>query len=745
MDKTGQRIHCMGVGGVGVSGVAALLAARGHSVSGCDANISDENRAWLEEHGVRVFTSHDPGHIDAVRPELVVRTPAVAEDNQELARAREAGVEIVRRGEMLARLVGESLGVAICGSHGKTSTSCFTVALLRRLGQAGVGWCIGGSTPSMGGVAAPPADGAPFVVEADESDGTLALYAPRVTVVTSVDADHMEHFASFEALENCFRTVCRATTGRVVYCVENAAACDVAAGIPDALGYGFSEKAALRAQNISCGAEWASFDVFFGDAFAGRATIGVPGRHNVLNALGAVGACLSLGYGAAEAVGALDCLCELPRRRYEVHENAAGIEVVADYSHHPAEIRALVETALLRPHRRLVAVFQPHRHTRTKALGADFPAAFKGVDELLLLPVYAASEKPIAGGESEDLYAIFRQANVKDRAVPLPKLAPSVRDAAAYLTSPVAGLARGDVILVVGAGDIISMVPLLAAAKMDFGGETRSPCAKISYGIGFSSDAYEVVRDEPSLSRALAANPGRVRVLGQGTNLLVSDLGVRDMVVKIGMCGMSIRDDGVTVDVGCGLSGALMLSRLREAGLSGLECMAGIPGTVGGWLAMNAGTRHGAIGDRVARVVAYSADGRRHEASRGECGFAYRRCAFLADKVAASATLVLERSAPAEVAARMEKFRALRLDFSGLRTAGSVFKNPEGTSAGKLLDEAGCKGLRVGGAFVAERHANVIATDDDATASDIAALMALMHRRVLEKFGIDLEREVRIW
>ncbi len=735
------KVHCIGIGGIGVSGVAALLKARGCEVDGCDGAVSPEMRRWLEGRGIRVFDGQSPAHIEDGRPDLVVRTPAVGDSCAEIARAGELGVPVMSRGAALAAIVNESDGIAVCGTHGKTTTSCMTVALLRALGVSGAGWCIGGFTPSMGGVARPAAAGAPLVVEADESDGTLALYRPSVCVVTSIDHDHMEHFRSFDDLAACFRTACAATARGVVFWQDDSRVA-AAAARDGAIGYGFSPGCRLRATCVDCGPDGSSFDLHFDGAPLGRFAIAVPGRHNVLNALGALGACLVYGFAPQEAAAALAAIGELPMRRYETHATAAGFEVVSDYSHHPAEIKALVETARLRPHRRIVAVFQPHRYTRTKALLDAFPDAFEGVDELLLLPVYAASEPPLLGGKSTDLYRAFRLRNAVRPAVPVPRLAFSIESAAGYLASG-SGPQPGDVLLVVGAGSVVRLVEMVAK-RTEAG--TRLPlasCGRVSYGIAAMADAFAEIRDEAELAQALSASSARV--IGRATNLVVSDVGARGRVVRLRIDGFEILEDGRTARVGCGLDGPRLLGLLRDAGLSGLECMAGIPGTVGGWLAMNAGTRLGAVGDRVVEVVAYGPGGERCVASREACGFAYRHCAFLEGKVAVWATFRLDVDSAEAIAHRMGEFRAKRFDFGGLRTAGSVFKNPEGTSAGKILDEAGCKGMRIGGAYVCERHANIIAAEPGATASDVIALAEAMHDAALARTGVDLVRELKVW
>ncbi len=741
-DGMPRRLHALGATGIGVSGLLALFRARGWEVSGCDSRPSPALASWLASLGVEVCASHDPSHIAVRRPDLVLRTPAVADDNSELAAAQDAGIPVARRGEALAALVNQSRGVAVCGTHGKTTTSCFVRELLARLGDR-PSWCIGGHTPSMGAVAGVGALGAPFVVEADESDGTLALYRPHVTVVTCVEPDHMEHFASFDALKQCFATAVRDTSEAVVCCADNAAALEVAgAASAPVTTYGFADNADVRCEIVALEANHSVFDLAMRDGRRLRASIGVPGRHNVLNAAGAFAACVALGHAPAKVAEALGSLKELPGRRYERHVSPCGAEIVSDYAHHPTEIAMLVAMARLAPARRLVAVFQPHRYTRTRALGADFPAAFRGVDELLLLPVYEASEKPLEGGRTEDLYCEFRRQSARDPLIPVPKLVPSVAEGAAYLATV---LREGDRVLVVGAGDVVSLVSRLEKAKPV--AVAPSP-VRNSFGIPALADRLADVRDEAELASLLAEAKEKampVHVVGQGTNLLVSDAGLRGLTLRLSQDGFGTfeRVDDATVRIGCAMAGARLLSLLRDAGLSGLEFMAGIPGCVGGWLAMNAGTRFGEFGDRVVSAEALDMDG--VPCAISEFGFGYRTCKALEGRIATKVTLRLVRDDSSAIARRMDDFRARRFDFSGLRTAGSVFRNPPGVSAGKLLDEAGCKGLRVGGAVVCDRHANIIAAEGGATASDIIALSALMRDRVAASCGVVLHREIRVW
>ncbi len=767
MREDGERwdacgaVHMLGVCGVGMAGVAYLLARRGWRVSGCDAYAGNALAAWLRAAGVPVSEGHAPGHLAACPvPDRVIVTPAVSPSEPELLAAQVKGLPVFRRGEVLASLLSQGRGVAVCGAHGKTTTACFTARLLQELG-ANPGWCIGGATRRLGGVAG-GSGGALLVAEADESDGTLALYRPAVTVLTNIDLDHLEHFDGEAALCACFRQAVVQTREGVAVCRDNARAWQVAqsAAVP-VLGFGFSEAAELRAVDVGVDAVSVSFEVFYlGRAF-GRVRLGVSGRHNVLNALGAAAAALLLGYAPETVFLALAAACdELPGRRFEAVVEVPGIRVIADYAHHPAELQAAVEMARVQRPERLIVVFQPHRYTRTLALGPAFPAAFAAADEVILLPVYAASEAPLEGGDSCDLYAHFR--NV------LPalsvRLARSREEAWRYLRQV---LRPGDLLLIAGAGDVIELAGLIredvargwplrkdpegfdAALRQVAGArvEAFGPLAGWSYfGAGGWARWRVEVSDEAALAAVLrecGAAGVAWRMVGAGANAWFSDLGEPGCVIRFaeGACrGFEVR--GGEVEVGCGWRGPALLDRLEREGLAGLEFLDSVPGSVGGWLAMNAGAHGGEIASRVMWIRCLNPDGGIGILTPHDCGFAYRHCAGLEGRVALACGLRLTRADAQAVKAARQQVRARRIPLAGLRTAGSVFRNPAGDSAGRLLDLAGCKGLRIGGARVTEFHANIVAVDGAVTASDVLALVLKLRNRAALGGGVILTPEI---
>ena len=441
----GARVHLMGVGGIGMAGVARLLAAKGLAVTGCDGG-TPRTLEWLRSCGIPATTGHDPAHLDGV--DWAVFSPALQPGHPERVAAEQRGVPLYRRGQVLPVLAEGWKTLAVSGTHGKTTTASMIAHILRVCG-ADPSWCIGGELPPDG---APAGIGKSewLAIEADESDGTLAHYFPEIAVIANVEFDHMEHFASEEAMVDCFRAFARQAKA-VVFCADDPEAARVGTAATG-VSYGFAANADFRAEIREVGPAGTRFAVRAPGGRAATVFLPLPGRHNVLNALGALAACDRCGIALDASCAALGSFA-LPRRRFEPVAEARGIRVVADYAHHPSEIRALIAAAKQAGAGRIWAVFQPHRYTRTRALGADFPPAFDGVAGVILAPVYAASELPLAGGTSEDLLKQFW--NHHGVSAELAKNLPEAADLVA------ARWKSGDWVLVVGAGDVEDVGPML--------------------------------------------------------------------------------------------------------------------------------------------------------------------------------------------------------------------------------------------------------------------------------------------
>ena len=638
-----MRIHLIGIGGVGMAGLAVLLKARGHEVSGCDLKATPRTR-WLESQGIPVFVGHSPDHLKDA--DEVIVTPAVARDNPE----RQACVNPRFRGEVLAELVNSTDGIAVCGSHGKTTTATWIAKLLQALGES-VSWCIGGETGAFP-VAHAAASG-PLVVEADESDGTLALYRAKTLVVNKCEYDHPDHFKTEADYFACYETAKR------------------------------NAEAVIESESLDC-----SMVRTF------ECSNGLP-EHNLKNMRAAVEVALRRGHAMTDIAKALpQIVAKLPDRRFErvwpqsnnqTVERSNHLLVYTDYAHHPTEMACAVGMARQICRGTLRVLFQPHRYSRTKALLRDFPAAFEGADEVVLCPTYAAFEQPVEGGDIADLYRACRErfnAETRRRGEVSLFLSRSCDEAWEHALN---SMREGDLTLLLGAGDIINLVP-------------------------------QIHRDLDSASlRLCAGNPTpRLRKIwiGQGSNTWKSDLNLSVEYVK--------------TSGPAGAPGASL----------GIPWMAGIPGTVGGWIKMNAG----AFGHSISEVLAeVKVDGRWLPASA--CGFSYRHSDITGEiqdfKLNSNYSAVRLPTSPSAEAylAKRKKFPA--------GTYGSFFKNPEGDFAGRLLEAAGAKELRVGGASVWSEHANVIVRGEGATASDVIALARLMRNRVFFRFGVRLEPEVQ--
>jgi UDP-N-acetylmuramate--L-alanine ligase/UDP-N-acetylenolpyruvoylglucosamine reductase len=747
--------HLAGICGIGMAGLAVLLKARGFKVTGCDL-MANKLAGWLRQRDIQVAEQHSPAHIT---PDVswIVRSAAVPPTADEIKTAGALRIPVFKRGEVLPLLLEGSMSIAIAGTHGKTTTTTFIAQVLRAAGRDPT-FCIGGEVEPLGGVAG-IGQGGITVVEADESDGTLALYAPDVAIVTNIDFDHMEHFASVEAFEDCFRTFVGRARRRVVYCADDPRAARLCGGLANGLSYGLTSAAAIHAASLHERAAGTEFALFRGPELLGRLTVPAPGRHNVLNALACAAAALELGLTADEVRTALGSV-SLPRRRFDRLVDRDDVVVVSDYAHHPAEIAALVRAAehLHRP--RTLAVFQPHRYTRTLALGPDFPAAFKGLGELVLLPVYAASEQPLAGGSIWDLYGHCRKHAGLNVTV-----AGSLRQAWEYYRGQ---LRLGDLLLVIGAGDVERIAlwardelrqtrvdelgSLIGRAIRQVALDTtvirgQEPLAgKTTLGVGGKADLWMEFGSEQDLVKVLKwtwTENIPFQVLGGGSNVLVSDLGVRGVVARLsGEPFRQIVERNGLVVAGAGTALAKLLAWAEDRALAGVEFLEGIPGAIGGALHGNAGAFGHAIGDRVAWLRGFDRDGSPWTLTRDQLDFGYRRCPRLKDLIVVEAAFSLEPGDRARIQQERTEHTASRAWMRGIHSAGSVFKNPPGDHAGRLIEQAGLKRFTIGGAAILDRHANVIATEPGARASDVMAVMECARDEVRRRFGVVLEPEI---
>lgn len=450
------RVHLVGIGGIGMSGIAEVLLTLGYGISGSDLHESGATRR-LVSLGAEVVYGHDAAGIDR-DIDVVVVSSAVAESNPEVCEARRLMVPVISRAEMLAELMRAKCAVAVAGAHGKTTATSLAASVLAE-GGLDPTMVVGGRLRSLGGRNARLGRSRYMVAEADESDGSFLLLRPTVAVVTNIDREHMDHYGTMDRLRQAYVDYINSIPffGRAVLCSD----CGEVRGLLDRLKkryvcYGTGAEAELRATDIRQEGLVVSFEVVDRGLPLGRASLAMPGQHSVLNALAAVAVGLEFGMSFEDCRRALEGF-EGIMRRFELKGEAGGVTVIDDYGHHPTEIRATLAAARTAyPGRRLVALFQPHRHSRTADLFDDFAGCFDDADEVMVTDIYAAGERPGQGPDGATLAGAISERHEG----PVIHLG----EAGGPLARAVVGrLAGGDVLITLGAGDITRCGPEILA------------------------------------------------------------------------------------------------------------------------------------------------------------------------------------------------------------------------------------------------------------------------------------------
>jgi UDP-N-acetylmuramate--alanine ligase len=441
-------IHFVGIGGVGMSGIAEVLANLGYDVTGSDLKESETTRR-LREKGITIYIGHREENIDSAH--VVVVSSAVRPDNPEVAAAQKLSIPVIPRAEMLAELARLKYGVLVAGAHGKTTTTSLISTVL---GQGGFDptIIIGGKLKGIGSNAK-LGRGEFLVAEADESDGSFLKLSPTIAVVTNIDREHMDFFRSMDRLKEAFLSFVNKVPfyGVSFICTENGHIRELVPNIHRRyMTYGVSGSPDILATNIEQKFMGTSFEVIYRNDPIGRFSLPIPGMHNVLNALACIGVAMELKMEAGAIRAALDSFSGI-QRRFEFKGESKGIKVYDDYGHHPTEIRATIAAArenmkYLGGQAKLFVIFQPHRYTRTADLMDEFGPAFEGVDTLVLLDIYAAGEKPIKGVTSRALFERMTKAGHAGTVCPAGK-----EEALQYVLSR---MNSGDLLLTLGAGDV---------------------------------------------------------------------------------------------------------------------------------------------------------------------------------------------------------------------------------------------------------------------------------------------------
>ncbi|MGE9296895.1 MAG: UDP-N-acetylmuramate dehydrogenase [Puniceicoccales bacterium] len=693
----------LGVGGMGMAPLAIYLAEAGVAVTGWDDGLRPEVAQLLVRHGVTLS-----GELPE-KPGLVARSSAIGESHPLYREAINRGARVVRRGELLAEVVAGRKLVAVVGSHGKTTTTGLLIHLLCDA-EFDCGYLLGGLFRNDTYAPARFAPQSEWVIaEIDESDGTVEGFSPEVTVAVNFDWDHADLYRSESELRAAFQRLFSRTSRRVVVPDR----CSTLSGLADA------EK------TLRCKAEGGFNESNAAMALAAAAEIGAEVR--------------------PESIASFPGI----HRRQDVLARVNGVTLLADYAHHPTEVTALMQHAASAWPGRQIAVFQPHRFTRTRQFARDFAAALKPADEVLLMPVYAASERPLDDGRSEAIVT------ASGAGWPIVDFAELPRALDRSLSGE-----RPATVLFIGAGDIDAAArcftqdfqlaetwreKLAPATKLTLA-EPLAPKTTLRVGgaARFYAEPASVMDLRDLLNFAKQSNLPWF-ALGRGSNLIVADSGFPGLVINLhgeAFRGFESLGDG-RVAVGAGLPLKRLCGLAAKEGLGGFEFLEGIPGTVGGALRMNAGAMGGWIFDVVESVTFMTPAGEVRELCQTEFHVGYRRCEELVDAFAVSAVLRSgSQSEGSSVRAQMDAYAGKRKESQPREpSAGCIFKNPEGNHAGKLIDELGLKGTRIGGAEVSTVHGNFIINVGGGTAADVLALIRRIRETVKRERGVDLEPE----
>jgi len=440
-----KHIHFVGIGGIGMSGIAELLINLGYEVTGSDLKDSPITKRLAALSGL-VFKGHKEGQVEGA--DVVVYSSAVASENPEIQEAKKRSIPVIPRAEMLAELMRLKYGIAIAGAHGKTTTTSMVASILT-CGHLDPTVVIGGRLDIWGGSNAKLGQGDILVAEADESDGSFLALSPAIAVVTNIDHEHMDHYGDMETIRETFISFINNIPfyGTAILCIDNE---EIQGIIPRLkkryLTYGMTSQADLKGRDLEKEKLGVSFEALYHNNSLGRIVVGIPGEHNMLNALAATAVGLELDLDIGIIKEGLKNLGGLARR-FQRKGEKRDILVLDDYGHHPTEITATLKTAKeCWPERRVIVVFQPHRYTRTEALFDRFAISFNEADVLIVTSIFSAGETAIDGVTGEWLSRGIKEHGHKDVI-----FSPTQEDALSTLLSI---LRPGDLVITLGAGDI---------------------------------------------------------------------------------------------------------------------------------------------------------------------------------------------------------------------------------------------------------------------------------------------------
>lgn len=401
-----KKIYFIGINGIGMSGLAKIMKCKGYEVEGSDLSrsyVTDE----LESIGITVHQEHSEKNLQGKHFDMIIASSAIKKENPEYIYALENGIKVVKRGELLAMLLNDECGIAVAGTHGKTTTSSMAASVMLPLDPTIV---VGGILPEIGSNAK-AGKAKYFIAEADESDNSFLYMTPKYSIITNIEADHLENHGSLENIIKSFSKFMDQTSEEILICSD----CEILRGLAatkenkNIKRYSLKDKTAdIHAENIEIGNGRTTYDVVISGEKIGRFTLYIPGEHNILNSLPVIYLALKFGLEEKDIERAFEKF-RGSKRRYDILYSGDKIKIIDDYAHHPTEIKATLQGAESIEERKITVIFQPHRYSRVKFLLENFKNAFERADEVILLPIYSAGEKNEFGVTIEDLQRVIEK------------------------------------------------------------------------------------------------------------------------------------------------------------------------------------------------------------------------------------------------------------------------------------------------------------------------------------------------
>ena len=738
-----------------MAGIAKVLHTLGYRVSGSDLKFSETTRR-LSRSGIKVFLGHRSTQVKGA--DVVVVSTAVPASNPEIEEAKADHIPIIPRAEMLAELMRLKYGIAVAGTHGKTTTTSLTSLVLAK-GNIDPTVIVGGKVKHLNSNAR-IGEGKYLLAEADESDGSFLTLNPTIVLVTNIDNDHLDFYGGLKRIKEDFLKFINKIPfyGVALLCYDNR---EIRSLLPQVkrkyLTYGLDPGAEITAKRIVLSARGTSFELFYQGKNLGEFKINLLGRHNLTNTLGAIGIGIVLGIDLEKIKEALTEFKGV-ERRLQILGRIHGAVIVDDYGHHPTEIEATLEAVKTRwPKKIIKVVFQPHRYSRTKLLHREFGKAFNLADTIIITDIYPAGEAVIPGVSSQLIVEAIKRSGKS--VIYHPEINEDLKNL--ILSS----FSAKDVILTLGAGDIRRVgeailrktelsqeekanwkkeLPWLIKGRLKF---AEPMCGHTTFAVGGPAEAWIEPRDIEDLKNLMVfvkKHKLNYLVVGKGSNIIVKDRGIRGLVINLSRYFRKIEKLSNGVEVQAGLDLSDLLWQLEKNGLTGLEFLKGIPGTIGGIIWMNAGLADKNIGEFVTQVKIINEEGEMKEFNLDQLKFAYRKTILPEAGVIYEVTLKLTASSKKTVKQVGKIYLQRKMESQPLSfaSAGCIFKNPAGKPASVLIDELNLKGCRRGGAEISSQHANFIIKKGETKAADILGLIRVIEREVREKQGINLKKEI---